>query len=211
MIKHFDTDKKLRTKVIRKHRSKHPKWRKASIVMIIILIITILLAAIASYYFEINSFGFNGEIDKIMLLTVTLVFTILFSVPNLFYYRHMRFKVCNNDVDSTFFDEVIFDNDIFKYTYYDKEYDRYSLCRGCEIEYRKIIKITYNPKSFELKVYGTFYNVDYNDRATGEVKRKNKCKSSESFNIYMYYYENEEIMRLLEDKTNKKIEITDEW
>ena len=211
MIKHFDTDKKLRTKVIRKHRSNHPKWKKASIAMFIILIITFLVAVIASYYFEINSFGFNREVDKIMILTSTLGLTILFSVPNLFYYRHMRFKVCNDYVDYRILESLIFDQDKLIDSYYTMDYEKGDYLEGFEIDYRSIEKMDYNPMSYKVRLYGKLYDTIYKDIPNMDAYEKSINEISSYMDIYMYFYDNEEIMRLLEEKSNKKIEITDEW
>ena len=68
-----------------------------------------------------------------------------------------------------------------------------------------------HPKSYKVRVYGEFYDVLYKDIGAMEVYKKSKNEIMAYMNIYMYYYENEEIMRLLEEKSNKKIEITDEW
>ena len=207
MIKHFDTDKKLRTKVIRKHRSNHPKWRKASVIMIILLLSLTIVSGILAYYLNRNSSD-DFIVDFIFYL---LILTFTFNLPNLFYYRHMRFKVCNDYVDYHILESLIFDEDKLIDSYYTTDSEKGDYLKGREIDYKSIEKMDYNPKSYKLRVYGEFNDVLYKDIGAMEVYKKSKNEIMAYMNIYMYYYENEEIMRLLEEKSNKKIEITDEW
>ena len=211
IIKQFEADEKLRSKVIKQYRNNHPKWKKAAIIGWGGFAIIVGIGAIAAYFFLINSLDYKGVIDKADFILFILVFGLLFNIPTIFYLRHMRFNVCNGEIDNYIAEKLIFTNDTFKETYYHKNDDMNALCSGCEIAYSSIQKIEYNPTAFTLKVYGKFANVTYTDRDTDEINRKIKSKNNASFTIYMYYNENEDIKKLLEEKSRKQIEITDRW
>jgi cbb3-type cytochrome oxidase subunit 3 len=214
MIKEYKVDFEKKRKLKRLQIRKHPKWEKRKLIryslifiMTMLLVGSIILPWTRKELFvkDIMSYTMNNE-DIINIMFFLIVMVVIFiCIPVFLYLRALR-NTCADGINYHLDEILILDNEGIQYEFIP---NNRVLNKGYvidKINYKDIKKIVLNSYHNRLDVYGDMRLTMYSDYSKNKIQFTENHRDDKR-RYYLYYENNEEFIKILEEKTNIKIQI----
>lgn len=202
-MKQFEVDYDIKTIFEKTERKKHPLWIKRRKVRIVLLLMPILITIIT--YLLLN---FEADIkdDILMRANLAICAGILSSIPCTLYFPISIYNVLhefrNRDNENIFIsDESI------RYVFHIKKYDEQYIQED-RMDFKDIKSIIYNKYHERVEIYGRLQDIWYSDYSKKKIgKRKNYSKPGSKVRFHLYFNDNKEILKMIEERSPVKIEV----
>lgn len=202
-MKNYEVNHDLVKELKNSQYKKHPKWQEKAKVRTRLRIFRILTAIVMGGIcaFEMNN---NMLLDFIVGL---FAFYMICAIPGIIYYKSLK-NTCNDFLDNKLNESLILTDNSIKNTYNSRQANDNRAYQCDELPYVNIQKIVHNTYHKRIDLYGkrtkTYYtNYELNEKgATRGIKGKDA-----KLRLYLYYYENERLLKTLEEKCKVEFEI----
>lgn len=202
-MKQYEVNKELRAKLIKESHKKHPKWKKRRGIRVILGCIWIIASILIGYIL----YDSNGRENMYMVLVGGIAGAIIFSIPYGIYYLALR-STCRNYIDYKNNEQLILAEDEIKNIYLPADAKRNFMYEEDSFKYTKIQKLIYNEYYNVLYIYGSYKKKWYKNYFQGKVGAERGIKDKNSkLMLYLYYYDNEEIIKSISQKSGVRLEV----
>lgn len=201
-MKEYSVDLMLKKKIQKTQYKKHPKWKKRLWVRIILGIFSILMGVYGLVSIEAES------LIEAVIMNFGMM-TLLGTIPWIIYTKVLQ-NSCMCVVDYREDDSIIMDENGLKYLYHPSNANNRKSYQRLEIDFENITKLIFNKYHERIDIYGKHCEVWINNiENSKKSKRKNVNKQGTRIRLYLYFDDNEEILRVIEKNSPVSIEIID--
>ncbi|GKX64775.1 hypothetical protein [Inconstantimicrobium mannanitabidum] len=211
-MQQYYPDPKLKRILERTQYKKHPKWAKRKWVRRILAMI-VPISGIIIYFYNINTpkpiYVQDELFIKVTNISIPLCMAIFFSIPYIAY-RKILEGSCVTDSRDRDNDTLVITDEELKYIYHPSYKSNMVLFTEFQIRFEDITKIIYNTYNNRVDVYGKQKEIYYRDFTTGEIARVADIDDpNETIRLYLYFEENEEILKTLQERSTAEMKIID--
>ena len=178
---------------------RHPKFKKR-IWVLVLLVIFDLYAGVRC------ALEFPAGFERVLYFFVGIL--VIGFLPLIVYFAALA-KTCQEGVPFKHHERIsIRENEIAHIFHwndqaYDEAFDEHT-CRYTDVT--KLVRNTYHNR---IDIYGEIYHSTYDDISTGDHSQPVHLPRKFKIRIYLYYYDNEEMVELIREKTGLEYEIKD--
>ncbi|GKX64779.1 hypothetical protein [Inconstantimicrobium mannanitabidum] len=209
-MKQYYPNPKLKRILERTQYKKHPKWSKRKWVRRILAMIGPIATIIFYFYFSKNSkLQYDGE-DLFSMNVMMAVGMGIFALIPYIGYRKALEGSCVTDSRDRDNDTLVITDEELKYIYHPSYKSNIVLFTEFQIRFKDITKIIYNTYNNRVDIYGKQKEIYYKDFTTGEIARiADVDDPNETIRLYLYFEENEEILKTLQERSTAETKIID--
>ncbi|GKX64778.1 hypothetical protein [Inconstantimicrobium mannanitabidum] len=210
-MKQYYPNPKLKKICERTQYKKHPKWPKRKWVRRILFIIGPIVGVM--FYLNISKQKPLIELDEDYVNTMDVItgfgMGILALIPYMVYWKVLEGS-CVTDSRDRENDTLVITDEEIKYIYHPSYKSNRVLFTEFQIKFEDITKIIYNTYNNRVDIYGKQKEIYYRDFTTGEIARVADIDdANETIRLYLYFEENEEILKILQERSTAETKIID--
>ena len=205
-MKQFEVDYDIKKVFEKNERKKHPLWIKRRKVRIALLLMPILITIII--YFSLNLEEAMSDIPEwipLMRANIAICIGMLSLMPWALYFPISIYNVLH-EFRNRNNENIFISDESIRYIFHIKKYDEQYMQED-RIDFKDIKSIIYNKYHERVEVYGRVQDIWYSDYFKKKIgKRKNYSKPGSKVRFHLYFNDNKEILKMIEERSPVEIE-----
>lgn len=205
MNKKIYVDSKLKKDIVKTQYKKHPNWARDRKINVALHVGAVVLAIILWSWIRTEPKTHSENNEFVSAFVALAGYAFLWVIP---YVHYVMVKQSNNNqINRRVYEEIVLTDDVIRDVYVLNSKREYN---GLEVNYNWIQRIVYNTYHNRIDIYSKYTSIKYSNYEKGEEYYRRNIKGQGSVvRIYLYFDNNEEILKTLESKSRVVMERID--